>query len=33
MQFAWASLFSVIITDLYIMAVAAEWITDLRIFN
>ena len=33
MQFAWASLFSVIITDVYIMSVAAEWITDLRIFN
>ncbi|MBT8227984.1 MAG: hypothetical protein HKP61_23385 [Dactylosporangium sp.] len=33
MEFAWASLFSVIITDVYIMSVSAGWITDLRIFN
>lgn len=32
-QFAMISLFTVIITDAYIMAVAAGWITDLRIFN
>ena len=32
-QFAWASLFSVIITDLYIIAVASGHLTDLRIFN
>jgi hypothetical protein len=31
MQFAWASLVSVTLTDLYIMAVAAGWIADLRI--
>lgn len=33
MQFAWASLASVAITDFYIMAVAAGWITDVRFFN
>lgn len=33
MQFAWASLVSVTITDIYIMAVSAGWIADLRIFN
>lgn len=33
MNYAWASLFSVIITDLYIMAVGYGWITDLRFFN
>jgi hypothetical protein len=33
MQYAWASLFSVIITDLYIMAVGYDWITDFRFFN
>lgn len=27
------SLFTVIITDAYIMSVSAGWITDLRIFN
>lgn len=32
-QFAMISLFTVIFTDAYIMAVAAGWITDLRIFN
>lgn len=32
-QWAWASLFSVMIADAYVMAVAAGWITDLRIFN
>ena len=31
MQFAWASLVSVTLTDVYIMAVAAGWIADLRI--
>jgi len=31
MQFAWASLVSVTLTDVYIMAVAAGWISDLRI--
>ncbi|WP_213452656.1 hypothetical protein [Rhizomonospora bruguierae] len=31
--FAMASLLSVMITDAYIMAVSAQWITDLRIFN
>jgi hypothetical protein len=31
--FAMTSLFTVIITDAYIMAVSAGWITDLRIFN
>lgn len=33
MQFAWASLVSVAVTDFYIMAVAAGWISDLRFFN
>ncbi|MGH8967603.1 MAG: hypothetical protein ACRDXB_20070, partial [Actinomycetes bacterium] len=32
-QFAMTSLFTVILTDAYIMAVSAGWITDLRIFN
>jgi len=32
-QFAMISLVTVILTDAYIMAVAAGWITDLRIFN
>jgi hypothetical protein len=31
MQFAWASLTSVTLTDVYIMAVSAGWISDLRI--
>jgi hypothetical protein len=31
MQFAWASLVSVTFTDVYIMSVAAGWISDLRI--
>ena len=31
MQFAWASLVSVTLTDVYIMAVAAGWISDLRV--
>ena len=33
MQFAWASLISVTLTDVYIMSVSAGWITDLRLFN
>lgn len=33
MEFAWISLTTVMLTDFYIMAVAAGWITDLRIFN
>lgn len=33
MQFAWASLVSVTLTDVYIMAVSAGWIADLRIVN
>jgi hypothetical protein len=33
MQWAWASLTSVMLTDLYVMAVAAGWITDFRFFN
>jgi len=33
MQFAWTSLTTVMITDLYIMAVAAGWITDFRFVN
>lgn len=33
MQFAWASLVSVTLTDVYIMAVSAGWISDLRFFN
>ena len=32
-QYAWASLFSVIIADAYVMAVSAGWITDFRFFN
>ncbi|OLF16867.1 hypothetical protein [Actinophytocola xanthii] len=32
-QYAMISLFTVILTDAYIMAVSAGWITDLRIFN
>jgi hypothetical protein len=32
-QFAMTSLVTVILTDAYIMAVSAGWITDLRIFN
>lgn len=31
--FAMTSLFTVILTDFYIMAVSAGWISDLRIFN
>ncbi|WP_344616540.1 hypothetical protein [Dactylosporangium salmoneum] len=31
--FAMTSLFTVILTDFYIMAVSANWITDLRIWN
>src|SRR4051794_9906547 len=31
--FAMTSLFTVILTDAYIMSVSAKWITDLRIFN
>jgi hypothetical protein len=33
LQFAWASLISVTLTDVYVMAVSAGWITDLRLFN
>mgnify|MGYP006171582735 CR=1 FL=1 len=33
LYFGGISLFTVIITDAYIMAVSAGWITDLRIFN
>jgi hypothetical protein len=33
MQFAWISLVTVMLTDFYIMAVSAGWLTDLRIFN
>ncbi len=33
MQFAWASLVSVMATDVYILAVTAGWISDLRIWN
>jgi hypothetical protein len=33
MQFAWTSLITVMLTDFYIMAVAADWISDLRLFN
>lgn len=32
-QYAWYSLTSVITADIYVMAVSAGWITDLRIFN
>ena len=31
--FAMVSLFTVILTDAYIMAVSADWITDLRLYN
>ena len=31
MQFAWTSLVHVTLTDFYIMAVSAGWISDLRI--
>ncbi|MEN3270136.1 MAG: hypothetical protein V7646_7030, partial [Pseudonocardia sp.] len=31
MQLAWATLASLAITDAYIMAVSAGWISDLRI--
>ncbi len=33
MQFAWITLATLVITDAYIMAVSAGWITDLRFFN
>lgn len=33
MQWAWASLVSVTLTDVYIMSVSAGWISDLRLFN
>lgn len=33
MRFAWASLVSVTLTDVYIMSVSAGWISDLRFFN
>jgi hypothetical protein len=33
MQFAWITLGTLIITDAYVMAVAAEWISDLRFVN
>lgn len=33
MHWAWASLISVIVTDLYIMSVSAGWISDFRFFN
>lgn len=33
MRFAWASLISVTLTDVYVMAVSAGWFSDLRIFN
>jgi len=33
MQFAWGSLISVILTDIYIMAVGYGWITEFRFFN
>jgi len=33
MQWAWTSLISVTLTDVYIMAVSAGWISDLRLFN
>lgn len=32
-QIAWASLIIVMIVDLYIMAVSADWIRDLRLYN
>jgi hypothetical protein len=33
MLWAWISLVSVTLTDVYVMAVAAGWINDLRFFN
>jgi len=33
MQFAWASLASVALTDFYILALSAGWISDFRFFN
>jgi hypothetical protein len=33
MQFAWITLATLAITDAYIMALAAGWITDLRFLN
>jgi hypothetical protein len=33
MQFAWITLATLAITDAYIMALAAGWITDLRFVN
>jgi hypothetical protein len=33
MQFAWISLVSVMLTDVYILAVSAGWISDLRIIG
>lgn len=33
MQFAWITLATLAITDFYVMAVAAGWITDLRFIN
>jgi hypothetical protein len=33
MQWAWTSLISVTLTDVYIMSVSAGWIPDLRFFN
>ncbi|HSK27538.1 MAG TPA: hypothetical protein VK894_11580, partial [Jiangellales bacterium] len=33
MQLAWITLGTLMITDAYVMAVAAEWISDLRFFN
>jgi len=33
MQFAWASLGGVALTDFYVMAVSAHWITDFRFYH
>jgi hypothetical protein len=33
MQYAWITLASLVLTDAYIMALSAGWITDLRIIN
>ena len=33
MLLAWTSLITVMVTDFYIMAVAAGWVADLRLFN
>ena len=33
MQLAWVTLATLALTDFYIMAVAAGWITDLRFVN